>query len=40
MAKLDQEPAYLSSEQYRKFALEQLVEQKKLIEDLGLNKTD
>jgi tripartite-type tricarboxylate transporter receptor subunit TctC len=38
MAKLDQEAAYMSSEQYRKFALEQLVEQKKLIEDLGLKQ--
>lgn len=38
MAKLDQEPAYMSSDQYRKFALEQLVEQKKLIEDLGLKQ--
>ncbi|MDO9411854.1 MAG: tripartite tricarboxylate transporter substrate binding protein [Pseudolabrys sp.] len=38
MAKLDQEAAYLSSDQYRKFALEQLVEQKKLIEDLGLRQ--
>lgn len=38
MAKLDQEPAYMSSDQYRKFALEQLVEQKKLIEDLGLRQ--
>lgn len=38
MAKLDQEAAYMSSDQYRKFALEQLVEQKKLIEDLGLKQ--
>ena len=38
MAKLDQEPAYMSSTQYRQFALEQLVEQKKLIEDLGLKQ--
>ena len=38
MAKIDQEPAYMSSDQYRKFALEQLVEQKKLIEDLGLKQ--
>jgi tripartite-type tricarboxylate transporter receptor subunit TctC len=38
MARLDQEPAYMSSDQYRKFALEQLVEQKKLIEDLGLKQ--
>lgn len=38
VAKLDQEPAYMSSDQYRKFALEQLVEQKKLIEDLGLKQ--
>lgn len=38
MAKLDQESAYMSSDQYRKFALDQLVEQKKLIEDLGLKQ--
>ena len=35
-AKLDQEPAYMSSEDYRRYAAAQLVEQKKLIEDLGL----
>lgn len=40
MAKLDQEAAYMSSDQYRRFALEQLVEQKKLIEDLGLSNKD
>jgi len=40
MVKLDQEAAYMSSDQYRRYALEQLVEQKKLIEDLGLNKQD
>lgn len=38
MGRLDQESAYMSSDQYRKFALEQLVEQKKLIEDLGLRQ--
>jgi tripartite-type tricarboxylate transporter receptor subunit TctC len=35
-AKLDQEPAYMSSDDYRRYAAAQLVEQKKLIEDLGL----
>jgi tripartite-type tricarboxylate transporter receptor subunit TctC len=37
-AKLDQEPAYLSSDEYRRYAVGQLVEQKKLIEDLGLKQ--
>ena len=35
-AKLDQEPAYMNSYDYRRYAVGQLVEQKKLIEDLGL----
>lgn len=35
-AKLDQEAAYMSSDDYRRYAAGQLVEQKKLIEDLGL----
>jgi tripartite-type tricarboxylate transporter receptor subunit TctC len=35
-AKLDQEPAYMNSDDYRRYAAGQLVEQKKLIEDLGL----
>jgi tripartite-type tricarboxylate transporter receptor subunit TctC len=37
-AKLDQEPAYMSSDDYRRYAAGQLVEQKKLIEDLGLKQ--
>src|SRR6185295_4662010 len=37
-AKLDQESAYMSSEDYRRYAAAQLVEQKKLIEDLGLKQ--
>jgi tripartite-type tricarboxylate transporter receptor subunit TctC len=37
-AKLDQEPAYLNSDDYRRYAAGQLVEQKKLIEDLGLKQ--
>ena len=37
-AKLDQEPAYMSSDDYRRYAAAQLVEQKKLIEDLGLKQ--
>src|SRR5512139_2664201 len=35
-AKLDQEPAYMSSDDYRRYVAVQLVEQKKLIEELGL----
>ena len=38
MKKLDQEVAYMSSDAYRRYALETLVEQKKLIEDLGLKQ--
>lgn len=38
MERLDQEAAYMSSADYLKFAKEQLVEQKKLIEELGLNQ--
>jgi tripartite-type tricarboxylate transporter receptor subunit TctC len=37
-AKLDQEPAYMSSSDYRRYVAEQLIEQKKLIEDLGLKQ--
>ena len=37
-AKLDQEPAYMSSDDYRRYAAAQLVEQKKLIDDLGLKQ--
>jgi len=36
--KLDQEPAYMNSEDYRRYAAGQFVEQKKLIEDLGLKQ--
>src|SRR6266851_345876 len=38
MIKLDQEPFYLDSADYRAFALKQLVEQKRLIEELGLRQ--
>jgi tripartite-type tricarboxylate transporter receptor subunit TctC len=38
MEKLDQEAAYMSSADYLTFAKEQLVEQKKLIEELGLKQ--
>jgi tripartite-type tricarboxylate transporter receptor subunit TctC len=38
MDKLDQEAAYMSSETYRRYASETLIEQKKLIEDLGLKQ--
>lgn len=38
MVKLDQEAAYMSSDAYRRYAIETLVEQKKLIEDLGLKQ--
>jgi tripartite-type tricarboxylate transporter receptor subunit TctC len=37
-AKLDQEPAYMSSDDYRRYAAAQLIEQKKLIEELGLKQ--
>ena len=37
-AKLDQEPAYLNTEDYRRYAVRELAEQKKLIEDLGLRQ--
>ena len=37
-AKLDQEPAYLNTEDYRRYAIRELAEQKKLIEDLGLRQ--
>lgn len=37
-AKLDQEPAYMSTSDYRRYVAEQLVEQKKLVEDLGLKQ--
>jgi tripartite-type tricarboxylate transporter receptor subunit TctC len=37
-AKLDQEPAYMSTEDYRRYAAGELVQQKKLIEDLGLKQ--
>jgi len=38
MIKLDQEPFYLDSADYRAFALKQLVEQKRVIEELGLRQ--
>ncbi len=38
MAKLDQERVYLNSEDYRAFALQQMVEQKQLVEELGLKQ--
>jgi tripartite-type tricarboxylate transporter receptor subunit TctC len=38
MAQLDQERFYLSSEDYHRFAMQQLVEQKQMIEDLGLKQ--
>jgi len=37
-AKLDQEPAYMDSSDYRRYVAAQLIEQKKLIEDLGLKQ--
>jgi tripartite-type tricarboxylate transporter receptor subunit TctC len=36
MAKLDQELVYLSSADYRAYAVRELAEQKKMIEALGL----
>src|SRR5436305_933543 len=38
MAQLDQERFYLSSEDYQKFAMQQIVEQKRMIEELGLKE--
>lgn len=38
MAKLDQEPAYLSSADYRAYALRTLAEQKQLVQELGLRQ--
>jgi tripartite-type tricarboxylate transporter receptor subunit TctC len=36
MVTLDQEPFYLSSEDYRKFAMQQIEEQRDLVKELGL----
>jgi len=36
LAQLDQEPFYLNSADYRKFALAQIAEQQQLVRDLGL----
>jgi tripartite-type tricarboxylate transporter receptor subunit TctC len=36
LVKLDQEAFYLNSEDYRKFALQQIEEQRQLVKDLGL----
>jgi len=38
MSQLDQERFYLSSEDYQKFAMQQIVEQKRMIEELGLKE--
>jgi tripartite-type tricarboxylate transporter receptor subunit TctC len=38
MAKLDMEPFYLSSENYAKFAVEQIAEAKRYIAELGLKQ--
>jgi tripartite-type tricarboxylate transporter receptor subunit TctC len=38
MAQLDQERFYLSSEDYHRFAMQQIVEQKRMIEELGLKE--
>jgi len=38
MASLDQERFYLSSEDYRKFALQQIEEAKRFIAELGLKQ--
>jgi tripartite-type tricarboxylate transporter receptor subunit TctC len=37
-AKLDQEAAYMSTDDYRRYVAAQLIEQKKLVEDLGLKQ--
>jgi tripartite-type tricarboxylate transporter receptor subunit TctC len=36
LAKLDQEPWYLNSDDYRAYALRELAEQKRIVEELGL----
>jgi tripartite-type tricarboxylate transporter receptor subunit TctC len=38
MAKLDQERFYLSTEDYRTFAMKQIAEQKRMVEELGLKE--
>jgi hypothetical protein len=38
MAKLDQEDNYLSTADYQAYAMQQLREQKQLIEELGLRQ--
>ena len=38
MAKLDMEPFYLSSEDYQKFAVEQIAEAKRFVAELGLKQ--
>jgi hypothetical protein len=37
LKQLDQEPFYRNSEDYRTFALQEIVEQKRRVEELGLN---
>ena len=36
--KFDQEPYYLSTEDYQQFAMDQIAEQKQIVEDLGLKR--
>ena len=36
LKRLDQEPLYMNSEDYHSFAMRQLIEQKRLVEELGL----
>jgi tripartite-type tricarboxylate transporter receptor subunit TctC len=36
MAQLDQEPFYLSSEDYRAFAMQQIAQERRMVEDLQL----
>jgi hypothetical protein len=40
MAKLDQEQFYLSSEDYQKFAMQQIAEAGRFIAELGLGPKD
>jgi tripartite-type tricarboxylate transporter receptor subunit TctC len=40
LRQLDQVPFYLSSQDYRDFAIKQIAEQKRLIEELGLNQVE
>lgn len=38
LAQLDQEPFYLNTDDYRAFAIKQIAEQKRMVEELGLKE--